>query len=532
MLALAAGGRRCSSRAPVLALWLARAGRRLVAEPAARAPRGPTLADAQIARSCATLARRTWRVLRDLRRRRGQLAAAGQLQEHPPRGVAHRTSPTNIGLSLLANLAAYDFGYITAGELIERTDAHARRRWTSCERYRGHFYNWYDTQTLEPLRPLYVSTVDSGNLAGHLLTLRAGPARAGRRADRCAARLRRARATRSTSLAELRGDAAARALRSRVAGCARDRRRRTLRRCALPRHCSSARDAIAARACEPPRAATRRDARAGRARWPQCRDALDDLRELAPWIALPSAELALPSARRCSPTLRDWRSSSTLLDASRARWRDRTPRAERGTQRWLAQLRRRRAARARRASASRDCERSRSGAASSPTWTSSFLYDRARHLLAIGYNVGEHRLDASFYDLLASEARLASFVAIAQGKLPQEHWFALGRLLTTVGGEPALLSWSGSMFEYLMPLLVMPTYENTLLDQTYRAVVERQIDYGTQRGVPWGISESGYNTIDAHLNYQYRAFGVPGLGLQARPRRRPGRRAVRDARWR
>ncbi|HET9321643.1 MAG TPA: glucoamylase family protein, partial [Bryobacteraceae bacterium] len=143
-----------------------------------------------------------------------------------------------------------------------------------------------------------------------------------------------------------------------------------------------------------------------------------------------------------------------------------------------------------------------------------FLFNKARNLLAIGYNVSDRRRDASYYDLLASEARLCSFVAIAQGQLPQESWFALGRLLTTVGGEPTLLSWSGSMFEYLMPLLVMPTYENTLLDQTCKAVVERQIEYGKTRGRPWGMSESGYNTIDVHLNYQYRAFGVPGLGLK------------------
>jgi cellobiose phosphorylase len=143
-----------------------------------------------------------------------------------------------------------------------------------------------------------------------------------------------------------------------------------------------------------------------------------------------------------------------------------------------------------------------------------FLFDQRRYLLAIGYNVSERRLDSSHYDLLASEARLGTFVAIAQGHLPQESWFALGRLLTTAGGEPILLSWAGSMFEYLMPLLVMPTYENTLLDQTYQAAVARQVEYGNKRGVPWGISESGYNTIDVHLNYQYRAFGVPGLGLK------------------
>jgi len=143
-----------------------------------------------------------------------------------------------------------------------------------------------------------------------------------------------------------------------------------------------------------------------------------------------------------------------------------------------------------------------------------FLYDPSRHLLAIGYNVAERRPDPSYYDLLASEARMSTFVAIAQGHLPQESWFALGRLLTNAGGEPVLLSWSGSMFEYLMPLLLMPTYENTLLDQTCKAAVARQIEYGSQRSVPWGISESGYNTTDARLNYQYRAFGVPGLGLK------------------
>jgi hypothetical protein len=143
-----------------------------------------------------------------------------------------------------------------------------------------------------------------------------------------------------------------------------------------------------------------------------------------------------------------------------------------------------------------------------------FLYDNARHLLAIGYNAGEHRRDPSYYDLLASEARLCNFVAIAQGQLPQESWFALGRLLTTAGRDPILLSWSGSMFEFLMPLIVMPSYEDTLLDRTCRAAVARQIEYGKKRGVPWGISESGYNAVDVHLNYQYRAFGVPGMGFK------------------
>ncbi|MBC8001984.1 MAG: cyclic beta 1-2 glucan synthetase, partial [Opitutaceae bacterium] len=143
-----------------------------------------------------------------------------------------------------------------------------------------------------------------------------------------------------------------------------------------------------------------------------------------------------------------------------------------------------------------------------------FLFDPARDLFSIGCNVTERRCDTSFYDLLASEARLCSYVAIALGQIPQDHWFSMGRLLVSSGGDPILVSWSGSMFEYLMPLLIMPNYENTLLDHTCRAAVQQQIEYGQLRGVPWGISESGYNRTDVNLNYQYRAFGVPGLGLK------------------
>jgi cellobiose phosphorylase len=144
----------------------------------------------------------------------------------------------------------------------------------------------------------------------------------------------------------------------------------------------------------------------------------------------------------------------------------------------------------------------------------SFLFDTARKLFSIGFNVTERRLDASFYDLLASESRLCSYVVIAQGQVSQDHWFSLGRLLVALRGDPVLASWSGSMFEYLMPLLVMPNHENTLLGQTYKGAVRQQIEYGRMRGVPWGVSESGYNRTDVQLNYQYRAFGVPGLGLK------------------
>ncbi len=148
----------------------------------------------------------------------------------------------------------------------------------------------------------------------------------------------------------------------------------------------------------------------------------------------------------------------------------------------------------------------------------SLLYDKRRRLLHIGYDARERRLDAGHYDLLASEMRLGSFILVAAGELPQEHWFALGRQVTRAGGRSTLLSWSGSMFEYLMPRLLMPEFEGTLLDETCQGVVKRQIEYarsnGIKAGVPWGVSESGYAAVDAELTYQYRPFGVPGLGFK------------------
>jgi cyclic beta-1,2-glucan synthetase len=147
-----------------------------------------------------------------------------------------------------------------------------------------------------------------------------------------------------------------------------------------------------------------------------------------------------------------------------------------------------------------------------------FLYDADRRLFSIGYRLtdldGPARLDPSRYDLLASEARLASFLAIAKGDVPEGHWFHLGRPVTSVNGVPVLVSWSASLFEYLMPMLVMPDYPDTLLDMSCRMALVRQIEYGRERGVPWGVSESAFNITDRQGNYQYKAFGVPGLGLK------------------
>jgi len=434
-------------------------------------------------------------------------------QEHPVAGVGHRTSPTNMGLALLANLSAYDFGYISAGQLIERT-ANALHTMEALERHRGHFYNWYDTQSLKPLQPMYISTVDSGNLAAHLLTLRPGlftlPDHKilGERffdglSDTLKILMDAAKGSALPQLAQLQKDMES----------ASYSRPTTLEaaRLYLIRLATSAAEVVNGVDADPEsqgkwwaRAFTR-----------QCQDAIDELTLLAPWTVLP------PSPKRLSdfqgigyiPTLRELaRLEMELLPAIEHRLGlDATPEESK----WLDEIRpliTEASQRARVRITAIERLVLRSGELARMEYD--FLFDKACHLLAIGYNVGERRRDSNYYDLLASEARLSSFVAIAQGQLPQENWFALGRLLTNVGGGPILLSWSGSMFEYLMPLLVMPTYGNTLLDQTCKAAVDRQIEYGKKRGVPWGISESGYNMIDVYLNYQYRAFGVPGLGLK------------------
>jgi cyclic beta-1,2-glucan synthetase len=436
------------------------------------------------------------------------------VQEHPTFRVAHRTSPTNMGLALLANLAAHDFGYLSTGQLVART-ANALRTMQSLERYHGHFYNWYDTQTLRPLAPRYVSTVDSGNLAAHLLTLRPGLT-----ALVDAAILNKRWFEGLSDTFWILADAVGQNLPPTIVQF-----EQALALAAAPPLTLTSAWVQVERlvACAAAVAAelTSDEVLDGdseatfwvRALARQTTDLRDELLLLAPWLALctpPGTGPDLPGTRNI-PTLRELAAlGATWLPMSGgdgdlpSEWQDRYD--------LLQPLLTRSAERAKARIAEIDALVLQAGALSAMDYD--FLFDKVRRQLVIGYNVEERRGDASYYDLLASEARLCNFVAIAQGKLPQESWFALGRLLTSVGGTPVLLAWSGSMFEYLMPLLVMPTYENTLLDQTYLAAVERQMEYGRQRGVPWGMSESGHNTVDVQLNYQYRAFGVPGLGLK------------------
>ncbi|HEV2607682.1 MAG TPA: glucoamylase family protein, partial [Xanthomonadaceae bacterium] len=453
------------------------------------------------------LARRTWAFFESFDGPDDHWLPPDNMQEHPVQMVAHRTSPTNIGLSLLANLAAHDFGYATTATLLERSAA-TLETLSSLDRHRGHFYNWYDTQTLKPLTPRYVSTVDSGNLAGHLLVLSAGMVRLAdapllnpRTFDGLADTFGVLEECVDSMPADSMPVALLAAFRVEL-----DESRKQPPGELHSAHAALQRLIAAANALCDGMPADVIPAVAGDARrWAQsllaqCREAHADLLHCAPWLTSDAAELDGIAAM---PTLRELARRVHAGDANAMGHSGDTVAPS------LLQIA------ADRASARIELlDRLARLACEFAEMEYDFLYDRGRHLLSIGYNMDERRLDDGYYDLLASEARLCSFVAIAQGELPQESWFALGRLLTSAAGEPLLLSWSGSMFEYLMPQLVMPSFDGTLLDATMRAAVMRQIEYGRQRDVPWGMSESGYNTLDAQFNYQYRAFGVPGLGLK------------------
>ncbi len=427
-------------------------------------------------------ARRTWRYFADFVGPEDNWLPPDNVQEYPAPIIARRTSPTNIGMALLANLTACDFGFITAGECLRLTE-NTLATMEKLERYRGHFYNWYDTRTLEPLRPQYISSVDSGNLAGSLLTLQAG-------------------------LGELKDQPV---LSNQAFAGLRD----TLE--VLAEHLPAV----------------------------PVPDLAEKIRVLqnklstgtlnGPLQTLAAAERLLDEIHRLGKELPAWLPADVDIDGELTFWArafDRQALALRDEVRSLlpesqpfaaipklselatggpAGTGTRSPAAVKRLKSIDDLVR-RCGKLAAMEFD--FLYNTSRGLLCIGYDVGERRRDPACYDLLASEARLASFLLIAEGQVPQKHWFSLGRLLTSHGGDVSLISWSGSMFEYLMPQLIMPSYPNTLLEQTCKAAVSRQIEYGRQRAVPWGISESCYNLTDMHQIYQYRAFGVPGLGFK------------------
>ena len=433
-------------------------------------------------------------------------------QEEPVERIAHRTSPTNIGLSLLAILTAHDFGYIVTEEVIMRT-TNTLDTLQQMEKYRGHFYNWYDTETLIPLLPRYISTVDSGNLTGHLVTMQQGLLLLADEkifTERMYEGLLDALAVliEKTNASEPLKELYEKIEKGYEENCQSVTNAKT--------YLDDIETSFTKIIIDLDFVPDNEDDVWAQKVLLQITTVKQQLHSFVPWLLLPAAPQKfqyLVDGLPLIPTIRQLaKVEQNLLQVIFAAYSTDNTSEE---NEWLTHFRQFITEAGRRGKEILlTLERLANKCSTLSIVEYDFLYDRSQHLLTIGYNVDEHRRDNSYYDLLASEARLTTFIAIAQGKLPQESWFSLGRQLTNLGTSPILLSWSGSMFEYLMPLLVMPTYENTLLDQTYKAVIQKQIDYGKKRGVPWGISESGYNMVDAHLNYQYRAFGVPGLGFK------------------
>ncbi len=433
-------------------------------------------------------------------------------QEQPIEAIAHRTSPTNIGLSLLANLTACDFGYITPTQLIERT-TNTISTMEKMERYHGHFYNWYDTETLIPLLPKYISTVDSGNLAGHLMVLKQGLIALPHQNIVGHKSFQGIRDTLFV-LADTLDEKQVSILKQFISDSKTSCKAHLSNPNEIKIHAE-----LALKNIDEVYQKLNNDTETDTYWWKNILknqvDALNkELEIFEPWFMLNKAPDKVKNFSPINPNA----SYIDVLNAAQVLLHQVNNDADThatSENEWLTLFKQ---------SLLNTIKKSEEKIAvienlaqvcnglADMNWD--FLYNKSTNLFSIGYNAQEHHIDASSYDLLASEVRFCVFIGIAQGKLPQEAWFAMSRLLTNVKGETILLSWSGSMFEYLMPLLVMPTYENTLLDQTYKASVKWQVDYGKQKGVPWGISESGFNMINASSHYQYSPFGAPGLGLK------------------
>jgi cyclic beta-1,2-glucan synthetase len=436
-------------------------------------------------------ARRTWNFFDTLVDASVNHLPPDNFQESPRAVLAARSSPTNLGLYLLSCLAARDFGWLAPPRLLERVEA-ALDGMEAMEKLQGHFFNWYDLRTLKPLEPRFISTVDSGNLAGHMLVARQGLQ------DLLAAPL--------VAPEPFAGMLDALGMASAAADDPEFGAMNAIHRQALRSALEELRAETAGAVPDGP-AFKRRAARVGAL--------VEILSDIAKSLSQEHTHPAVDEFQRWTDALKSEHAghavhAALLLDAA--------PEAFTPTLGGAAAAYRRIGLEEAALSCDAFTARLRLAAARLQALFDAmrfgFLYDPAKKLFSIGFRPSDGVLDAGYYDLLASEARLVSFVAVARGEVDPEHWFRLGRPLTPVGGDLALLSWSGSMFEYLMPLLVMLSPPESLLFETYRAVVRRQIGFGRQRGLPWGVSESACDIRDKDMTYQYSDFGVEGLGLK------------------
>lgn len=507
---------------PLLLLWCLapeialRIGRPREAEP-------PPLDKAQRA-LLRQLARRTWLFFETFVGPGDNWLPPDNFQEAPYSEIAHRTSPTNIGMLFLSTLAATDLGYLGTSDLAVRI----RRGLDTLdrlERYQGHWFNWYDTRLLRPLEPRYVSTVDSGNLAVSLLTLQQG-----------CREIAEGPALRDELWAGL--EDGFELLRSALAVI--DSRAVRTRLDDFAKHCVRTRGHLAAFTSLDQREAALREA-VGAAIVRQAGLAVEAIKEIHVWLDRIHHQLL--EIRRDRDRLMPW---LDLLDAPTPATLELARQLRRGLgveltlpavaaacdeargrlARFQAVDEESRVWRSRLISAlDSGCDEQQrlreglledAGRAERMAFAMDFrpLYDAQSRLLYIGYNFSVDRLDSHHYDLLVSEARLASYFAILKGDVPLEHWFFLGRPLARLGGRLSLLSWHGSMFEYLMPALLLPSHPGSLLGQSERVAVAVQRQHARKRGIPWGVSESAFAVRDEEHRYRYRAFGVPELGLR------------------
>ena len=461
-LAAFSGGAPPTIALPFLALWLAAP---LVAWRISRTPPAAAKSDLSTAgqRELRLIGRRTWRFFETFVTAEDNHLPPDNFQEDPRAVIAHRTSPTNIGLYLLSTVAARDFGWCGLRDALDRIEE-TLGTMVRMHKHRGHLYNWYDTRDLRPLDPRYVSSVDSGNLAAHLITL--------------AGAFREWQKTPEPPASAIDGLADALDLAREALRAFKFSPGQTITQGLLETAFSDLELSLRPRT---------------QALDPKI-DALHEAAERASTLVDMVRTLASESDPAHSAELVYWvEATRRTIDSWRSDLLARDPAGF--IVEHLESL----------ANIAQDL---------AAAMEFDFLLDSQRKLLSIGYRATDGTLDDSCYDLLASEARLASFIAIAKGDIPARHWFRLGRTVTPIGAGAALVSWSGSMFEYLMPDLVLRAPAGSLLAQTSRLIVQRQIAYGAELKLPWGVSESAYNARDLELTYQYSNFGVPGLGLK------------------
>ena len=385
------------------------------------------------------LTRKTWAYFEDFVTIEDNYLPPDNYQIEPPKGVAHRTSPTNIGLLMVSILAARDFGYMGTSEMVSRLNL-TLSTIEKLEKWEGHLFNWYNTISLNVLRPRYVSTVDSGNLVGYLMVLEQGLTEYLNKPPV------------DFGLAQGLID--------------------TIK--IFNEELNDAELAVDYGILEKYRDEGERHP-------PSWQEILERLQTDLSAGGLKERVKNSPWGRKLLTMINSFKMEEDgSLDSINERGRDLLKRI-----RLLID-------------------------------NTKFipLFDCKRQLFSIGYNVEDGLLTKSYYDLLVSEARLASYIAIARGEIDKKHWFRLGRKLTLIDGLKGLVSWSGTMFEYFMPVLVMKSFENSLLGVTYSFVVKAQKKYGLKRNIPWGVSESAYYGFDVALNYQYKAFGVPDIGFK------------------